>query len=116
MSDDADKGGEWVTGIIGAPFQVDKDGNPIPVSPSEPTEPPSSDDVLKGLEDAMGHLGTGGTGDLMPTGIVPGGSQEIGGNDDETQKEIWAELDRGEFGSGAGSGAGSIPADAERLM
>ena len=113
MTDDADKGGEWVTGVIGEPFQVDAQGNPIPGSQSQaPAEMPSGDDVIKALEDAMGTVGTGGTGDLMPTGILPGESQEIGGADDETQKDIWDKMDRGEFGAGGGS----IPADAETTI
>ena len=106
MTDDADKGGEWVTGIIGEPFQIDDQGNPIIQPHNEaPTETPDPNAIL----DAWDKVGGSGLGDLLPTGILPAGSGEIGGNDDETQKEIWAEMERGEFGAGAGS----IPADAE---
>jgi hypothetical protein len=111
MTEDANKEGEWVTGIIGEPFQLDKDGNPIPNAPSEPpTDLPTGTDIWDAVDKAPG----GGLGDLMPTGIVPGGSQEIGGNDDETQKEIWNELDRGDFGSDGG--AGTTPEDAETTI
>lgn len=123
---DADQGGEWVTGIIGEPFQVDMDGNPIPNAPSDaPTETPDPDAVRKAFDDVMEGLDAGdaaqgggqsgwldGLGDLKPTGILPGDSGQIGGNDDETQKEIWAEMERGEFGSGASS----IPEDAETTI
>ena len=123
MTDDADKGGEWVTGIIGEPFQLDKDGNPIPNAPHDeaPTELPSASDIWDALDkpasggDAGGGLGLGGgLGDLMPTGILPGDSGQIGGNDDEIQKEIWRQMDSGEFGGGAGGG--SIPEDAETTI
>jgi hypothetical protein len=107
MTDNSSEEGTWVTGVIGEPFRVDDQGNPIPGSQSEqPTELPSAEDVLKAFDKASDW---GGAGDLLPTGIVPGGSGEIGGNDDETQKEIWREMERGEFGPGAGS----TPADAE---
>ena len=95
MADDADKGGEWVTGIIGEPFQVDKDGMPMPGSAQEPsTDMPSASDIWN-----EGDAG----------GLIPGASPEIGGSDDETQKEIWAAMDRGDFGPAAGS----TPADGE---
>ncbi|HEX7472099.1 MAG TPA: hypothetical protein VF323_03380 [Candidatus Limnocylindrales bacterium] len=91
MTDDAGKEGEWVTGIIGEPFQVDKDGMPIPGSAAEPpTDMPSASDIWD-ADDATQ------------------GSPEIGGADDETQKEIWAAMDRGDFGPAAGS----TPSDAE---
>jgi hypothetical protein len=110
MTDDAGKEGNWVTGIIGEPFQVDDQGNPIPNSPSEqPTELPSASAIWDAIDTTPPG---GGLGDLLPTGILPGGSGEIGGNDDETQKEIWAAMDRGEFGPEAGS----IPADAETTI
>jgi hypothetical protein len=110
MTDDADKGGEWVTGVIGEPFQLDKDGNPIPNAPSEPpTDVPNGSDIW----DALDEPSPGGElGGLMPTGIIPDRSQEIGGPDDETQKEIWEQMERGEFGAGAGS----IPEDAEKTI
>ena len=95
MADDADKGGEWVTGIIGEPFQVGDDGLPIPGSAQEPsTDLPSASDIWN----------EGDAGDLLR-----GGSQEIGGADDETQKEIWAAMERGDFGPAAGS----TPSEAE---
>ena len=112
MTDDADKGGEWVTGVIGEPFQLDKDGNPIPNAPSEPpTELPNASDIWDAINEPSpgGGHGGGGLGDLMPTGIVPDRSQEIGGPDDETQKEIWEQMERGEFGAGAAK----TPEDAE---
>lgn len=95
MTDDTAKEGEWVTGIIGEPFQVDKDGMPIPGSAAEPsTDMPSASDIWN-----EGDAGV----------LIPGGSQEIGGADDETQKEIWAAMERDDFGSGDGS----TPAEAE---
>ena len=118
---DADQGGEWVTGIIGEPFQLDKDGKPIPNAPAEaPTESPSATDIWDTLDkpapggDPGSGLGLGGgLGDLMPTGILPEREpQMIGGGDDETQKEIWEQMERGDFGSPAGS----IPDDAETTI
>ena len=110
MTDHESQGHTLVTGIIGESFWVDKDGNPIPESPSEqPTETPdapSASDIWDAVDKARHG---GGAGDFLPTGILPGDSGEIGGNDDETQKEIWAAMERGEFGAGAGS----IPEDAE---
>jgi hypothetical protein len=96
MTDDADKGGEWVTGFTGESFQLDKDGNPIPNAPSEPpTELPSAADIWDAADKT-----------------APGGSQEIGGADDETQKDIWQEMDRGD----SGPGAGATPEDAETTI
>lgn len=122
---DADQGGEWVTGIIGESFQVDKDGKPIPNQPSAESTEPDPDAVRKALDDVMEGLDAGGAtqsggqsgwldglGDLTPTGIFPGDSGQIGGNDDETQKEIWREMDSGELGGGAGS----LPPDVETLL
>ena len=123
MTDDAGhEGQELVTGIIGESFWVDKDGKPIPNEPHDeaPTELPSASDIWDALDKpASGGelggelgLGGGGLGDLMPTGILPGGSGQIGGNDDEIQKEIWEQAERGDFGSPAGS----IPDDAETTI
>jgi hypothetical protein len=121
MTDDAGhEGQELVTGFTGESFWVDKDGKPIPNEPHDeaPTELPSASDIWDTLDkpapsgDSGGGLGLGGgLGDLMPTGILPGDSGQIGGNDDETQKEIWRQMERGDFGTDAGSG--SIPEDAE---
>lgn len=127
MTDDAGhEGQELVTGIIGESFWVDKEGNPIPNAPHDeaPTELPSASDIWDALDkpstgDDQGGglglgLGGGGLGDLMPTGILPGESGQIGGNDDETQKEIWRQMESGELGGGAGGGA--IPEDAETTI
>jgi hypothetical protein len=98
MTDEANhEGAELVTGIIGESFWVDKDGHRIPDPTSEqPTELPSAADIW----------------DAGDKGILPDRSQEIGGPDDETQKEIWAAMERGEFGSGAGT----TPEDAETVL
>ena len=116
---DADQGGEWVTGVTGEDIHLDAQGNPIIEPPSEgPTELPDPDAILKAFDDldrggGLGDTAPGGwLGDVMPTGIL-GGSGEIGGNDDETQKEIWREMDSGEIGGGA---AGSLPPDVETLL
>ena len=107
---DSDQGGEWVTGVIGAPFRVDAQGNPIPGSEEQdPTELPDSSEILKAFEEAGKG---GGVGDLMPTGILPNEPQMIGGNDDETQKDIWDKMDRGELGSGGDS----LPPDVETAL
>jgi hypothetical protein len=101
MTDDAGKEGTWVTGIIGEPFQIDAEGKPIPNPPSEqPNESPSPTDIWDAGDKGL-HGGAGG--DLLPPGILPDRSEEIGGPDDETQKDIWERMDRGEFGPGAGS-------------
>lgn len=117
---DADQGGEWVTGFTGEEIHLDAQGNPIIEPPSDgPTEVPDPDAILKAFDEldrSGGHgdgTAAGGLGDLMPTGIL-GGSGEIGGNDDETQKEIWRELESGDLGSGGG--AGSLPPDVETLL
>ena len=123
MTDDAShEGQELVTGIIGESFWVDKDGKPIPNAPHDeaPTESPSAADIWDALDkpasggDSGSGLGLGGgLGDLMPTGILPEREpQMIGGGDDETQKEIWEQMERGDFGSPAGS----IPDDAETTI
>ena len=110
MTDHESQGHTLVTGIIGESFWVDKDGNPVPDSPSEqPTETPGAPSASDIWDAADKPSPGGGAGDFMPTGIVPDRSQEIGGPDDETQKEIWAEMERGEFGADAGK----IPEDAE---
>jgi hypothetical protein len=120
---DADQGGEWVTGITGEDIHLDAQGNPIIEPPSaEPAEAPDPDAVRKAFDDVMEGLdagdGTKGGGQagwldgVDATGIL-GGSGQIGGNDDETQKEIWREMDSGEIGGGA---AGSLPPDVETLL
>lgn len=118
MTDDAGhEGQELVTGFTGESFWVDKDGKPIPNAPHDeaPSELPSASDIWDAIDKpaAGGGLGVD-LGDLMPTGILPGDSGQIGGNDDETQKEIWRQMESGEFGGGAGGG--SIPEDAETTI
>jgi hypothetical protein len=81
------------------------------------------DDLVQSIEDVLtGGGGTDADAGLSPTGIIrdagpspteiipddaaifiPNDRQdlEIGGNNDETQKEIWAALERGDFGAEA---------------
>jgi hypothetical protein len=108
MADDPTQEREWITGVIGEPFQLDDDGKIIREPSESPSETSSVGDMLEALEKSKWanppELDT-------PTGIIPDWSADptIGGNNDETQREIWDQMERGEFGAGTGS----IPEDAE---
>jgi len=98
MADDAGQEREWITGVIGEPFQLDDDGK-IFREPSEaPSETPNVSDILDAFEEGKWAnppaLDTPTESfpdwsDAVPTGIIPDSSDDIG------------------------VVAGSIPADAE---
>ena len=98
MTDDTNAGGEWITGVIGEPFQVDADGKPIPNANPEPSDAPDLDpEAMRKLWETAG------------SGSDP---NEIGGNNDKVQADIWDKMDRGEFGAGSEG----LPADVETIV
>jgi hypothetical protein len=90
---------------------------------------PTYDGAARAVDDILDGAGDDSTADFMPTGILPGGMEpgtgvipddaeifipqqdprdfEIGGNNDESQKEIWDAMERGDFGAQAGAGTDS---------
>ena len=101
-------------------------GGELMVSPEYGEAAKAPDDVLEGGD------GANSTADFMPTGILPGGmepgaggipddaqifiperdprDEEIGGPNDQTQKEIWDAMERGDLGPRAAAG-GESPAE-----
>src|SRR5436309_14747803 len=96
-------------------------GGELMVSPEYGEAAKAPDDVLEGGD------GANSTADFMPTGILPGGMEpgtgiipddaeisipnprdwEIGGNNDKSQKAIWDDMERGDFGAQAAAGGES---------
>ena len=80
MADDAGQEREWITGVIGEPFQLDDDGKIIREPSEAPSETPSVGDMLDALEETKWKnppaLDTPTESfpdwsDAAPTGIIP---------------------------------------------
>jgi hypothetical protein len=80
MADDAGKEREWITGVIGEPFQLDDDGKIIRQPEEPPSETPNVSDILDAVEEGKWAnppaLDTPTEGfpdwsDVVPTGIIP---------------------------------------------